>query len=204
MVTNLGRAETAVSEKKWEVAYRFLEDLFIPHPEIAGRAELRAKALGILQAHPEILVAGNSTFSAERIQQSLRSYTFEAGVKIEMKRLVMYREVATPENYKAAAAALQPLIETMAEKRSAEQKLGDEKMWAEQKLIDEKTRPETARLLAIQEEHARAKTSARFVCKDLSECDKAFALTQILGLGLWPGFGVGATKTNTTLYPVCK
>ncbi|WP_137921820.1 hypothetical protein [Hydrogenophaga sp. 2FB] len=184
----LEHAEAAIAERRWESAYVFLEDGFVTE-NVANRE----RALALVKAYPQILAGGVATFSVARVVRMIEANGLVAGPRQELKRLEMYRVVATPE---AAMQAEQNIAEAFAqvkkardleEFRKSQELARIEREKAEELARMEKARAEevTRRAITARDREALALRMAKAIpmakvsCKDSLECGKTFALTQI-------------------------
>jgi hypothetical protein len=184
----LENAEMAIAQRNWERAYLFLEDGLITE-NLANRE----RALALVKANPQVLVGAAATFNTDRLVRMIDANGLVAGPRQELKRLDMYRVVATPA---AALQAEQNIAEAFAQvksKRDLEEFRSSENLARiEREKADELARMEKAKAdeLARQAQTekdrealllriAQAIPMAKVSCKDALECSKTFALTQI-------------------------
>lgn len=163
LLTYMEKAEKAIAEQKWEVAYRFLEDGLLSENQ-----ESRAKAVSLYRAHPQVRIAAAQTFTKASLAKTLNNHGVPSGVAIERHRLRQYATVATEEELKTATSVLDDLARNYDEEVRAA---------AEQRKAEEaRLKEETLRLKAALEE---SRAAAIFRCQDKLHCEKAFSLTQI-------------------------
>lgn len=167
------------------MAYRFLEDGLI-----SPIAETKSKAISLYNRYPEIRAAAAQTFQKESLQKTIEDFGLTSGSVIERNRLRMYAVVANDDEIKVAADNLQSLLDQIADTKAKEglqaaaQKSKEE---AEAKAKNEadalaaaaKMEKEKSDAIALDLEFERSKGKAFFKCKDRTECEKAFSLTQI-------------------------
>lgn len=116
--TYLARAENAVSAKKWETAYRFLEDEFVS--EIPER---RKRSREIYHSQPELKSAAISTFTTEKIKNTLNLHGAETGYNIEEKRISLFAKVSSPSEADAAKENLKIATQPFQEAITKSQKI---------------------------------------------------------------------------------
>lgn len=156
-----------MTEGKWQVAYRFLEDGFV-----SPIAETKARAIALYTSHPEVKVAAAQTFEIENLRRTFQDHGVATGTAIERNRLRMYSVVASDEELKVAADNFQYMVDNYRdEKAEASAKAAAEA--AAKKAKDE------AEAAALHAEFERAVANATYRCKDRLECEKAFSLTQV-------------------------
>lgn len=184
----LERADIAIARQEWEIAYRFLEDGFI-----VSQPELRARAIGTVREHPEVVTAGFITFSRDSLSKTLSDHGEDRGVDLERKRLAMFRAVATSNAYEIAKANVDSVAINTDNKRKEQQRLSDEMNIKDELARSERIRKEEESRTREEENRAQrerrrhetklalivAAQKSRFACQSRPECDKAFALTQI-------------------------
>lgn len=116
--TYLARAENAISEKKWETAYRFLEDEFV-----SKIPEHKTRSKEIYHSQPELKSAAISTFTTEKIKQTLNLHGAETGYKIEENRISLFEKVSSPSEAEAAKQNLKIAIQPFQEAITKNQKI---------------------------------------------------------------------------------
>lgn len=168
--TYLDRAEAAIADRNWEIAYRFLEDGFVTE-----NSANRERALGLIKQYPALLAGGAATFTIPNLIRSIESNGVVAGPRHEMHRVTMYRVVAPTA---AVAQAEQNILEALDQvKRSRE--------FANRAKDEERARQELAAAASAKEREeitakwTEAAQNAKVSCRDALECNKVFALTQI-------------------------
>ena len=169
-VSYVDRAEQALQNHQWEVAYRFLEDGFT-----SNKPETKARALELFKAYPEVRSAAFNTFSKDSLSTSRVRYGARISWEIEINRLQMYKEAANNADYEIAKANVEQSfadVVTQENERIRLVQLSEEEKRAD-KARKEESRLRTQRAVEV------AASKARFFCKDRLECDKIFSLTQI-------------------------
>ncbi len=153
------RAEEAIGQQNWEVAYRFLEDGFI-----SDQPKIKTRAVSLVNKYPEILVAGEITFSSKNIAKTLLAHGSDRGIDLEQKRLAMFKVVATSAAYEFAKSNVQSAALAINEKKDKDEQARKEADRKKQEL----------RISLLE-----AMQKSRFLCQNKIECEKAFSLTQI-------------------------
>lgn len=170
----IAKAERAISERNWVVAYRHLEDVFASPNEA-----VRTKALQLYADTPQLRSAAAQTFTAEALKTSFEKQGYATGVAIEKYRLSMYRLVATDAEYRVASSNFENLSSGYQAGLLAE----EERRKAAEALAKQKEADALAKQLEELKELDRqleaSRRNAVFHCKDRLQCEKAFALTQI-------------------------
>lgn len=186
--TYLEHAEAAVKRQDWEVAYRFIEDGLV-----YTRDEEKSKSNQLAKKHPEIIEAGYQTFSPESIAKTLALHGESSGVALERKRLAMFKIVASDSQYQNAktnldvvAVSAEKIIEEQKRVMAEKWKIAEEERLEKQKIADAKRlKEEEARTASEKYKQKRrqniveAAQKSKILCKDTTECQKAFALAQI-------------------------
>lgn len=186
--TYLDRAEAAIAERHWERAYAFLEDGFT-----TANVANRERSLALVKSYPMILEGGAASFSVPRLVRMIDSNGLVAGPRHELKRLEMYRVVASPA---AVLQAEQNIAEAFAQVKQSRE-LEEFRKAKDQARIEQEKTEELARMEKAKQddlerqavtEKARQALAARMAvavpaakisCKDALQCSKTFALTQI-------------------------
>lgn len=177
----MDRAEQAIQNRQWEVAYRFLEDGFA-----SNRTETKQKALALFEKYSEIRAAASGTFSPDSLSNSIIRYGARTSWEIESSRLQLYMQAANPADYTIAKANIERSYVDIAKQDAERIRLSQLSEEERQKIADEKRRTDEnenarrmeSRLQALHSLEAAA-NKARFMCRDRLECEKAFSLTQI-------------------------
>lgn len=175
------RAEQAIKNSQWEVAYRFLEDGFT-----SNKPETKSRALSLFNAYPEIRTAAATTFSNDSLSNSRVRFGARISWEIETNRLQLYMQAANHTDYEMAKANMEHIFADIANQEAERKLLAQLSEEKRQKIADEKRKTDEAdsvrrRESRLRTQHALEVVSdqARFMCKDRIDCDKAFSLTQI-------------------------
>lgn len=175
------RAENAIQNRDWEVAYKSLESGLA-----SNIPEAKRDVLAIIAKYPEIRMAASNSFSTARLRNSIDMYGMGVTLDIESKRLQSYIQFASPEEYKIAKTNLDHILKEMSIEDAERNRLAQLSEEQRQKTVDEKRRADEADSVRQMESRLRtqralevASDQARFMCKDRIDCDKAFSLTQI-------------------------
>lgn len=170
----ISKADRAISERNWVVAYRHLEDLFAYPNE-----SVRTKALQLYADNPNLRSAAAQTFTADALKRSFDSQGYATAVAIEKFRLSMYRIVATDAEYQEASTNFESLSTGyQASWQAEEERRKAAEALAKQKKADAEAK-ELAELVELNRRVDDSKRNAIFQCKDRLQCEKAFSLTQI-------------------------
>lgn len=94
---NFDRGVQALNTKNYVVAYRFLEE---PSPGT------ERETLSLMKAHPQLIAAGETTFTPSALTASIQRYGREQAFQIEHARLQRFAVYANPDRFRAAAEAL--------------------------------------------------------------------------------------------------
>jgi len=155
----LGFAEDAIRDRRWEPAYRFLENVVESKDPVRAR-----RAQELLLQHPELTTAAMGTFSPESVAKTIQAYGEERGVATERARLALFRALASDTVYQVARSNVEAAARP-AELRRRKQ---------------EEERADAARQrLRLRLDLERAARDARFHCATRDQCQKAFSLSQV-------------------------
>lgn len=173
-ISYLDRAELAIKNQQWEVAYRFLEDGFT-----SNRPETKMRVLEVFKKYPEIRSAASGTFSPDSLSNSIVRYGARISWEIETNRLQQYMQAANADDYEIAKANMDRSFLDISKQEIERKRLArlaaDEKRRTDEK---ESARRMESRL-ATQRTLEDVAAKARVACADRLECEKAFSLTQI-------------------------
>lgn len=164
------RSYVAISNKNWEVAYRFIEGKLISKDETE-----RGQAIAMVKAYPEMLNAGIETFTEENLKDSIKNYGEEQGIDIERKRLEMIKVVTNNTTYKNIKYKIDELAIHIDAIRAEAAKELSEKQRQSNEIKLSKEKEEKLRFQILRDK----KNKSFFYCKNKRECDKSFSLTQI-------------------------
>ena len=168
------RAEKAISEAKWEVGYRLLEDGLL-----SLDTTTKSRAIELYRAHPSLGAAAAKTFSKESIEKSFKDNGKATAIAMERQRLRQYAVVATNEEIETAIDMVEGYVNrSEAEEAKRQQARAEAAAKAE---ADAKVRSAeaVAYTLSLKRGLETSRAKAFFRCKDAVQCEKAFALTQI-------------------------
>lgn len=180
-ISYVDRAEQAIQNRQWEVAYRFLEDGFA-----SNRPESRAKVIALFEKYPEIRSAALNTFSSDSLSNSIVRYGARISWEIETNRLELYMQAANPPDFEIAKINMERSFADIYKQEAERKRLAQLSEEQRQQAADEKRRTDQNEIARRMESRLQTRRSlevaagkARLICKDRLECDKAFSLTQI-------------------------
>jgi hypothetical protein len=169
-ISYLARADAAIAQQDWEVAYRLLEDEFF-----SSQSGIRDRAIAMARQYPQVIAVGALTFSRESIYKTISAHGPEQGVDLESRRLEMFKVVATPDAYETAKSNVDTIALAVDPKRKEQQRVAEEKQRRDQQTRGEAERKKQEAKLALMD----AAQKSRFLCQYKTACEKAFSLTQI-------------------------
>lgn len=174
------KAEQKIAQQNWEDAYRFLEKGFI-----STNPEMKEKSINLIKKFPQILTAGKNTFSPESISKSISIHGI-IGFDLEKQRLENYKIVASQKDYENAKYNIDSAAVEIDIRRKELQRITEQKQIEEKRLSDLQKKAENETLAARAHKKAQrmadlteAAQKSRVICKNQTECQKAFSLTQI-------------------------
>lgn len=173
---HLDSAVTYADRGEWERAYSFVEGLFD-----SSNDALKSKAYGLIAKYPQIVSAGQANFTDQRLLALVTHYeNRELGIAYAQHRVARFCLVAPAQDCSMAKRNME-LVESGKAFEHQQAELERQRLEYERQQLELKNRQQREHQdrAAFSAKLDAAERDAVYLCRDKTQCDKAFALTQI-------------------------